>query len=157
MRLHRDRKSQQRADDDSMNGDDRVCAWTGRLSQLHAHIISCRFEIVRCAECREGIERGHLQAHWAECDMLPIACSLCHARVPRMFMKRHADKKCALAMVSCGGCGQQIRRRDIRSHYNQCAEAAVCCDFYPFGCAGKHWAALETGVWSARRVEGVAR
>ena len=113
---------------------EKYCEWTGKLEQLSDHIKKCKFEVIRCKDCDECIERGMQREHSLECELCAIECPKCKQMVARIHMDRHKERECLFEMVKCGNCGKETERSDIERHYNECPEAIVSCRFYQFGC-----------------------
>lgn len=111
-----------------------LCEWTGKLEKLSIHIRECPFEIIRCRDCDECIERGKKSEHAKECHMYPIQCELCGLEIPRSFMQSHVKDECMNGMIECNYCKNEIKRKEQKLHFGKCPEAIVTCDYYRFGC-----------------------
>jgi len=121
---------------EAMDGDGMMCEWTGSLSDLKKHILSCPLQLISCDYCKHKVIRSELGQHHRECRKYPMECKLCgHRNISRDCMDYHSKHHCPMELIECAHCRGKIKRKHRLKHQRTvCPETRIACTFKSMGC-----------------------
>ena len=111
---------------------DTACQWTGKQSELAAHLESCPHVPVACPHegCDTRIARGQLTAHTKTCPRRPAKCQDCRQTMPHCELVSIHGDTCKRKLVPCPNCGRKLPREEIPGHrLVACPREPVACPF----------------------------
>ena len=115
------------------------CLWTGELSKLEEHELTCPRKPVVCTLCDnfqaplEELEQHQMKSCPARLVVCPIGCG---ASIKLPNVENHTENKCPNRLVVCpNGCGGTMKLSTIKNHTeNECLLSVVNCEFAYAGC-----------------------
>jgi uncharacterized membrane-anchored protein YhcB (DUF1043 family) len=96
------------------------CQWTGTITQLDKHIISCNFQQVACPfNC--GVKdfcKGEMitEGHYSNCPGFFLKCTHCADFFKRQEFAKHVEICPEMVSPCIFKCGETLRQRDTEKH-----------------------------------------
>ena len=119
---------------------DDSCQWTGKLSELEAHLKICGYAPVPCLHdgCHANFRRDALEAHMLECPQRLSECSQCSAVLVFADLASHIASECPEVLSECAKqCGALVKRMDTATHQASCPREEVDCPCKAQGCMAR--------------------
>ena len=123
-----------------------TCTWQGFMSDVQAHIESCRYVTYPCPHdgCNEQLFRNELQQHSEICPERVVKCSHCEKQIKSRTVVDH-EKFCDMRLVPCpNGCSDentgQMTMYPLKllcEHRMVCREEEIQCPYWFMGCKEK--------------------
>ena len=116
------------------------CQWTGKLSDLEAHLKTCGYAAVPCPHggCNANPRRDALEAHQQTCLQRPSECSQCRAVLKFAEIAAHVARECPETVLACAKqCGAMVKRVDMAAHQASCPRELVDCPCKGQGCMAR--------------------
>ena len=116
------------------------CQWTGKLSELEAHLKTCGYAAVPCPHdgCDAKPRRDALEAHQQTCLQRPSECSQCRAVLKFAEIAAHVTRECPETVLACAKqCGAMVKRVDMAAHQASCPRELVDCPCKGQGCMAR--------------------
>eukprot|EP00906_Rhabdomonas_costata_P019470 RCo028423 len=92
------------------------------------HRLVCNDMALQCEHCGVNLKRRQLEAHLKVCIRVPTACQACGAVLPKCGMARHVNSDCPQGLTSCLFCKRKLLRADLEQHRGECQELRQTCD-----------------------------
>ena len=120
------------------------CNWEGHLSQLKIHIDKeCKYQPIKCPNkgCNFILLRKELNTHLTQCiydeTLLLIKCRFCQEEIKKKDIETHFEQ-CPDMLIDCDkNCGNKIKRKSLEDHNFICPENIIKCKYWDFGCKKK--------------------
>ncbi|XP_077986493.1 TNF receptor-associated factor 2-like [Glandiceps talaboti] len=81
------------------------CDWRGKFKDYEDHVQVCNYEVIAC------IKRG------------------CDQRILRRNLANHFDTQCAMKVVQCEYCAEDVIWKELRAHHDKCPKFLITCPF----------------------------
>eukprot|EP01084_Bolivina_argentea_P277472 473707_1 len=119
-----------------------TCKWIGSRSEYYDHVKICPLQLSKCHYCFKPMLRKERKLHYKTCGSFPIECEKCDCDgIPRNKMSIHVENFCAMTLISCSKCKQNVRRymlgfggRPGRHEREDCTETVILCEYNNVGC-----------------------
>ena len=114
------------------------CEWQGDLGECDDHMTSkCSFEVIPCPfECGVRVQRHKMKDHAdKDCKLRPFPCRHCGREGVFALITTSHYTTCTSFPLPCpAGCGETVKRGDMKHHLATCEEELVACEYLQIGC-----------------------
>ena len=105
------------------------CKWTGKSSDIHAHLKTCGFVQQKCSSCQTEFPRRCTSAHINSCKGKDyLSCPVCFVSLPSAEAHMKHVSECENITMVCDFCKMNVPFKYMGQHTDECAEYPLFCN-----------------------------